>query len=513
MSDGSINLADILESHADTFGDRIAVITDDCVYTYGYIDNEATRLANFLKSCGFGYGDHIAIHSRNRIEWIYAFYACLKIRAVPININYRYSKNELLYLYNNANVVATLVSDEFYDDVYSIYSNLPKLKWVGKFESIYENSVRSFGCQRNFEKRSGDDIYITYTGGTTGMPKGVVWRQEDLILAAMNKGRNNAPIDSVKELSLECLNKQFIPKIMCTTPMMHASGQWVMGSALVLGATYIMYTNKTFTGYHCLSLAEKSEANSMSIIGDGMAITLIDELSKNTYNLKNLFSINNGGAFLSEINKKKLIELLPHISVMDVYGGSEIGGVVAKVNDSSFVSPEDTIIVDDNYNKVDCNIIGKIAKTGHLPIGYYSDSLKTNMVFKEIDDKRWCIPGDLGYITESGELVLLGRDNNCINTGGEKVYPEEVEEVIKSYPGVTDAVVIGKHHDRWGQQVTCVINCDTEIDFASLKKFCLNYLADYKIPKEFIKSNLIPRNEIGKIDYKKIKELYDLRPI
>lgn len=509
MSSGSINIADILESHAAIIGDRIAVITDDCFYTYGEINHRANKLANHLLACGFKAGDHIAIHSRNRIEWIDAFYACLKIRAVPININYRYTKNELKYLYNNSHARGVIVSQEFYDDVASIYSELPKLRWVGTIETMYENAVRHVKAIQDFEKRSGDDLYITYTGGTTGMPKGVMWRQEDLIYAAMNKSRGDLPIENAPQISLEALDRPNQTRIMCNSPMMHASGQWMMGSALMIGAIFVLYTQKSFTGPECLALAEKAEVNSMNVIGDGMASVIIDELNKNKYNLSSLISINNGGAFLSEDNKNKILQLLPGRFVMDVYGGSEIGGVLTKIhtndNKSNFNNNTLIKVFDDSLNECDPNILGKIGKSGHIPLGYYNDLDKTNEVFKVINGIRWSIPGDLGYKDEHGDIILRGRDSLCINTGGEKVYPDEVESVVRSYPGIHDAVVFGTPHPVWGERVSCCIVCDGFVDIDKIKAYCKTNLADYKVPKVFNMIESIPRNEIGKIDYQSLK--------
>lgn len=509
MSSGSINIADILESHAAMIGDRIAVITDDCIYTYGEINHRANKLANHLLSCGFKKGDHIAIHSRNRIEWIDAFYACLKIRAVPININYRYTKNELKYLYNDSDAVGSIVSQEFYDDVASIYSELPKLRWVGVIESMYENAIRYTKAIQSFEARSGDDLYITYTGGTTGMPKGVMWRQEDLIYAAMNKSRGDLPIKDSYQISLETLDKKQQARIMCNSPMMHASGQWMMGSALMIGAVFILYTQKSFTGPACLALAEKTQAHSMNVIGDGMASAIVDELNKNKYNLPNLMSINNGGAFLSEDNKNNLLKLLPGRFVMDVYGGSEIGGVLTRIhtdnNNPNFNNNTLIKVFDELYNECNINVTGKIGKSGHIPLGYYNDINKTNEIFKLIDGVRWSIPGDLGYKDGNGNIVLRGRDSLCINTGGEKVYPDEVESTVKSYPGINDAVVFGTPHPVWGERVSCYIICNDIIDINEIKAYCRKNLADYKVPKVFTVVDAIPRNEIGKVDYALLK--------
>jgi len=511
MYGGSINIADILESHARTIGDRTAVITSDSTYSYKEINNRANKLANYLLDSGFSRGDHIAIHSRNRIEWIDAFYACLKIRAIPININYRYTRNELKYLYNISDTRGAIVSEEFLSDVIAIQNDLPKLEWVEDIESIYKKLDTKFNSNQDFEERSSDDLYIVYTGGTTGMPKGVVWRQEDLIYAAMNKARNGNKIDSPQQLSLEANKKIDQARIMCNSPMMHASGQWMMGSALIIGAVFILYTHKSFIASECLSIVEQNNVNSINIIGDGMAVSLINELKKNKYSLKSLISINNGGAFLSQQNKNELIKLLPHIFVMDVYGGSEVGSALAKIHtkdkNNEFKYDELIKIFDDSLNECSINTVGKIGRTGNIPLAYYNDSKKTNEIFKTINGIRWSIPGDLGYKTESDDIVLIGRDSSCINTGGEKVYPKEVESVITEYPDIIDAVVIGVEDKIWGEKVVCCFSSNKSIDTNNLKLFCKNNLADYKVPKLFIQINSIPRNEIGKVDFKKLKDI------
>lgn len=465
MSARSINLADILEQMADSVPDRLALVTDEQEFTYAQLDERATRNANALKAMGVRPGDHVAVHATNRVEWVESFFGCFKARAVPININYRYVRKELQHVYSDSGCVMSIVAPEYVDAVEEIRDSLPALKHLLVMGEDYEKALQDASSERSNEARSGDDHYIIFTGGTTGLPKGVVWRQEDIVHAALNALRYGAPLESVEKLGADAAANETPVRMLTAGPLMHGGSQWILGNCLVAGATYIMYTRRSYDAEAYLDLAEKSKANSLTVLGDAMARPVADaiEAQPDRWDLSNIFVVSNGAAPLSEGVRAQLRGVFPNRIINDSYGASESGATATQLDDGKartapvFAVGPDVAVVDANMRRVEPGEVGMLARSGHIPLGYLNDPEKTARTFKEFDGKRWAIPGDAARLEEDGTITMLGRGSTTINTGGEKVHPEEVEGVLMEHPDVYDAAVVGTPHERWGEQVTALV--------------------------------------------------------
>jgi len=513
MAQRHIHLADIIELMADAIGHKTAVITGETTRTYAELDERATRLANHLGANGVGPGDHVAIHAMNCIEWVESFYACCKLRAAPINVNFRYVEAELRYLYDNADCVAVIVAPEFVDAVEAVSDSLPDLRHRLVLGDDYESALAAASPERAFGERSPDDLYLVYTGGTTGMPKGVMWRQEDIVRGALNAMRQGAPIDRVEQLAEEAAAAPGQGHLMALGPMMHGGGQWVMGNSHVSGGVFVLYTERRFDPHTVLELASRAGVHSLSTIGDAMARPIAEALLDPAcpdYDLSNLFSIGNGGAPLSSGVREQLRAALPNVIILDSYGASETGAAGSRADAGEGFSaprfntgPDVTVIADDG-RVCDVGEVGKLARSGSIPLGYYKDPEKTAATFPVIDGKRWVVPGDFARIEDDGSITVLGRGSVSINSGGEKIYPEEVEAALVQHPAVFDAVVVGTPSERWGQQVTALVKVreGAEITADELRDHCRNLVADYKLPKDVFVVDAVPRTPVGKVDYK-----------
>ena len=301
MANRHIQLADILEGLADSIGSRLAIVAGDSRRTYAELDDRATRLANHLAAQGVGSGDHVGVHATNCIEWIETFYACFKIRAVPVNINYRYVEAELRYLYSNSDCIAVVVAAEFVDSVEAVHDAFGELRHQLVIGPDYESALEAASPERDFAERSEDDIYIVYTGGTTGLPKGVLWRHEDLVLGALNSYRFGAPLASVTDLVEEVIEKDPM-SLMMMGPFMHGGSQWAMGNVHMVGGSFVLYCEPRFDALRVLEIASETDVNTLSVIGDAMGKPIADLLlgpDAPDMDLSSLFAIANGAAPLT----------------------------------------------------------------------------------------------------------------------------------------------------------------------------------------------------------------------
>lgn len=512
MTQRHLQIGDAFEIVADAVPDREALITEDVTLTYARLDERMTRLANHLRDAGIGRGDHVGIHATNCPEWVESFYACCKIGAVPVNVNFRYVEAELRYLYDNADCVAVIVQPEFVPAVEAVSDALPSLRHRLVIGDEYEAALAAASPERDFPGRSPDDHYIVYTGGTTGMPKGVIWRHEDIILGAMNALRMGAPIERPEQLGEEAAASPFPMRLTALGPMMHGGGQWVMGNAYVGGGTLVLYTGKKFDAHAIWDLVERAKANSVSTIGDAMARPLAEALldpNGPSHDVSSVVSIGNGGAPLSAKVREQLRAALPNAIILDSYGASETGAAGAKMDEGEgysaprFQAGPDVAVLDDDGRRCEVGEVGKLARSGYIPLGYYKDEKKTAATFPTYDGKRWVIPGDFAQLEEDGSITVLGRGSVSINSGGEKIYPEEVEAALKHHPDVFDAVVVGTPNERWGEQVTALVQlregASTGID--DILATCRTLVADYKIPKAVEIVPQVVRTPVGKADY------------
>ncbi|MBV8161333.1 MAG: acyl-CoA synthetase [Acidimicrobiia bacterium] len=498
------NMADLFELVADAAPDRECLVSGARRLTYRQLEERANRLAHHLAEQGVGQDSHIGIYAYNGTEWMEAFIAAMKLRAAAVNVNFRYVDDELRYLFKDADLVALVHGPEF-DPPF----DGPTLE-IG---DEYEAALAASSPERDFGPRSDDDRYILYTGGTTGMPKGVLWRHDDAFFA-MFGGGNYAfePVKTPEELADKARTAAEFT-FLIVPPLMHGAGQWVTGSALFEAKRAVLLDGARFDPVHAWDLVERERCNSMTIVGDAMARPLADALAADPgrWDTSSLLGIGSGGAPLSPTVKQQFAELLPAVMVLDSFGSSETGYQGRAMEGRRFVVDETNAVFDDNLQRLEpgSGQVGRLAKTGRIPIGYYNDPDKTARTFVDVEGRRWSFPGDLATVEEDGTINLLGRGSACINSGGEKIYPEEVEDALKAHADVFDALVLGVPDERWGEQVTAIVALRPGATTTpeDLQAHCRSLVAGYKVPKETHFVGQVPRQPSGKPDYKTAKAL------
>lgn len=536
------NLADLFECTADTVPDRVALVYEDRRLTFADLEERSNRLAHHLTEAGVGPGDHVGIYCYNRSEYLEAMLAAFKIRAVPINVNYRYVEDELRYLFTNADIVALIHDRCFSPRVAAVREEIPTLRHLVLIEDgsaeapampnelEYEAALAAASAARDFPSRSADDLYILYTGGTTGMPKGVMWRHEDVFYAAMGGGGGSTgrPITSPEEIADRAQAPAMTMLTAC--PFMHATGQWGGFSTLLTGGKLVIDPMVHFDAGRILGLIEQERVNTLLLVGDASVSPIIDALEKDVVerpgherDLRSLRVLMSSGAMLSPKHKETMFKLMPKLIIFDGFGSSESGmqattftAAEQPLGELRFKAGANTTVVDEQLRPVErgSGAIGRVASKARVPIGYYKDPDKTAATFVEIDGDRWVIPGDMATIDTDGTIRLLGRGSLCINSGGEKIYPEEVESALRSHPDVADAVVIGMHDDRWGEHVTAVVSprpgCVPTLD--QLDAHCRTTIAGYKVPRELHLVERVERLATGKPDYAWAKDIALAQP-
>jgi acyl-CoA synthetase (AMP-forming)/AMP-acid ligase II len=529
------NLADLFELVVDAAPDREVIVSPARRLTFRQLDERANRLANVLTGLGVGAGDHIGLQLLNGSEYLEGMLAAFKLSAVPVNINFRYVEGELRHLYDDADLVAVVHHRRFSPRVGAVATDAKTLKHLlvvddDSGESVaagaidYEQALAAASPARPANpSRSGDDRYIAYTGGTTGMPKGVVWRQEDIFFAAMGGGdvfQSGNFIKTPDEL-LERM-PEVGGTILTTPPLMHVSAQWGVFHSLFAGGRVVFPPQGPFDADAVLRLVADEGVNILTIVGDAMARPIADAVARaqqdgSPYDLSSLFVIGSGGAVLSTTAKARLAELLPSLMIVDGFGSSETGVVGNKMHSAGdtstaprFTVNAQTQVLDDNGAPVEpgSGQVGRLARKGHVPLGYYKDEVKTKATFIEVDGDRWVLPGDYATVEEDGTVVLLGRGSTSINTGGEKVYPEEVETALMTSQDVADAIVVGLPDDRFGERVVAVVlpSPGATPTLEALQQHARSSLAGYKLPRELVLVDHIERTPAGKADYKWAKE-------
>jgi 3-oxocholest-4-en-26-oate---CoA ligase len=515
------NLADLFEAVADAVPEREALVCANRRLTYSQLDERSNRLAHYLEGEGIGPGEHVGLYLHNCTEYIEASLAAYKLRAVPININYRYVEAELAYLFDNADLVGLVHHREFAPRIAAIAPKKPKLRTLiavadgsgaacGSAE--YEAAIAAHSPDRDFQLRSGDDLYILYTGGTTGMPKGVMWRHEDIFFAAMMGGNPYGPPPERPEDVAESATARGIATMLPAAPLIHGAAQWATFIAIYGGGKVVIAPGKRFDPELVWRLAAEENVNSITIVGDAMARPLAEALTAAPLELSSLRVIGSGGATFSEHVKDQLKEHLPGVVVMDSFGASEGGYQGAHVGRGAdgtaprFRADATTAVFDDKLRRLepDGGQVGMLARKGRIPIGYYKDPEKTARTFVEIEGERWVLPGDMALVEADGTITLLGRGSACINSGGEKVFPEEVEAALRSHPAVFDAVVVGVPDEKWGERVTAVVQPRPGVNLTleQLDKHCRGYVSGYKLPRGLTLVDELVRQPSGKPDYR-----------
>jgi acyl-CoA synthetase (AMP-forming)/AMP-acid ligase II len=529
------NLADMFEHAADNFGEREYIVCSGQRRTYAELEARANRLAHHLADHGVGPGDHVGIYAYNSVEWIETLWAVFKLRATWVNINYRYVEEELRYLFDNADMVALVYQREFAPRVLAVRDELPLLRHtvviddssdidIGAVGSVpYEEAMASGSPERDFAPRSPDDRYILYTGGTTGMPKGVVWRHEDVFFAL--GGGIDVPT-STRVTRPEAMVEKGLAAAAPTislpiAPLMHGATQWsVMGGGLQGNKSVLV---PRFEAREVWSLVDAEKVNLLFITGDAMARPLIEALeeSSDDYDLSSLVALSSTAAVFSPSVKDQFLDRFPNLVLSDSLGSSEGGangysivqrGKTAMKGGPTVNPVVDSIVLDESLQPVAAGSgeVGKVARKGNIPLEYYKDPVKTAETFVTAPDgTRYVIPGDFAMVEADGTITLLGRGSVSINSGGEKIFPEEVEAAVKSHPDVYDCTVVGVPDERWGQRIAAVVQLrpGTEPTLDAIQEHCRTKIAGYKVPRELHVVDTFVRSPSGKPDYRWAKEI------
>src|SRR5580658_5778410 len=524
------NLADLFEGAVDAFPDREYLVAEGQRLTYAQLEERANRLAHHLAAQGVRKGEHVGIYALNSTEWVITAWAVFKLRAVWVNINYRYVHDELRYLFTNADLVALVHQRQFSPRVAALLPDLPALRHVIVIDDDsqepdpcpeavgFEEALEDGSPERDFAPRSGDDIYILYTGGTTGMPKGVVWRHEDVFFAlgggidAMTGTRMERPEQMVEKGLAAGGPLTFLP----IAPLMHGATQWgVMGQSFT-GNRIVLVAK--FDPHEVWSMIEREKVNMVMITGDAMGKPLIEALDEPgaNYDLSSLIGFTSTAALFSPAVKDEFFRHFPNLIMTDAIGSSESGnngitrvqpGATAMKGGPTVTAVGESVVFDDALNlvKPGSGVIGKIARAGNIPIGYYNDPKKTAEVFITVDGRRYVMPGDFATIEADGSVTLLGRGSICINSGGEKIFPEEIEAVVRNHPDIMDAIVVGAPDERFGQRVAAIVEPRPGHEAPSLEvvqEHCRGHVAGYKVPRQLHVVDKIERSPSGKPDYR-----------
>ncbi|WUI00751.1 acyl-CoA synthetase [Spirillospora sp. NBC_00431] len=516
------NHADLFEGVAGAVGERVALVCGDRRLTYAELDEHANRLAHHLADAGVRPGQHVAVQLCNGIEYAAALLAALKIRAVPINVNYRYVEGELLYLYRDSDSVALLYDVEFEDRVAATAPDAPELRHlvaVGGAPSIpgavaYGEALKhADGTRAGFPARSADDLYIIYTGGTTGMPKGVMWTTRRLLFAFWNP---TLPRPAKPEDIVEMARAGGPLVMMPVPPLMHGAAQIASWITWFMGAT-LVYTRR-FDAADVWRTVAREKVNSLTVTGDAMAIPMADELARGGHDTSSLLAFVSTGAIFTGSVRDRVQSLLPDTMVMDRFGSTESGSTAEAVAGSApenglrfAPDVDDVTVLDDAFRPVEpgSGIVGQVARTGQIALGYYNDPDKTARTFPVVDGRRWLLTGDIATVEKDGSIAVYGRGSQAINTGGEKVFPEEIEAVLKGHPAVYDAVVTGIPDERWGSRVAAVVqpSAGREPAAEELDAHCRGRLSGYKVPRRYAFVAEMKRSPAGKADYRWAKRV------
>jgi acyl-CoA synthetase (AMP-forming)/AMP-acid ligase II len=530
------NLADLFENAVDHFGDREYVVAEGKRRTFSQLEERANRLAHHLAANGVGPGDHVGIYAYNCVEWVEVLWAVFKIRAVWININYRYVEDELAYIFENADLVAIVYAREFAPRVESVRHTLGRLKHSvviqdgsdADFSSLgsadYEAALASSSPERDFGPRSPDDRYILYTGGTTGMPKGVVWRHEDVFFAlgggldAQTGERAQRPEDMVEWGKRSETQLCFLS----IAPLMHGASQWSVMSGSFVGRKSVLVAK--FDPAELWRLVGAEMVNNLMITGDAMGRPLVEALDAPgaSYDTSSLFLVVSTAAVFSPTVKDDFFNHFPNLLIIDSIGSSESGGngmaLITKGNTAmigggpTVKAGPGTVVLDESFEVLPpgSEVVGKVARCGNIPIEYYKDPKKTAETFVTgKDGRRYAMPGDFATIAADGTITLLGRGSVSINSGGEKIYPEEVEAAVKSHRDAYDCVVVGVPDERYGSRVAAVVQprAGARPSLEEIQEQCRKKIAGYKIPRQLHLVESIERSPSGKPDYRWAKAI------
>ncbi|MGW9555284.1 acyl-CoA synthetase [Nocardiopsis sp. NPDC055551] len=532
-SDTPFSLPALMAAVAEAVPERIALVAGPRRLTYRALDERATRLARHLVGAGVRPGENVAILSFNRAEWMESFLGVLRAGAVPVNVNYRYVAGELRHVLSDSHAAALIAEDSLAATVTAIRPDLPRLRHVllladgtertaegTDYESALTAQGEDVGTPRSaLPGTSGDDHYLLYTGGTTGYPKGVLWRQADVFRAAVERRSPGTPRartpDEVAERAVRC----FPQRMLVLGPVMHAAGQWHALSMLLCGKRVVLSTDRSFRPDRVLELAHREGVHALQLVGDAMARPLARHLLTEPELCPDLTSVRSGGTPLTPAVRNLWRAWRGDVTLADSYGGSETGvcgsatapdeaATVADATDRrSFTMGGSISVLDDALRPLRPGSpqVGRIARTGRIPLGYYNDPIATARTFPtDAEGRRWALSGDYGTRATDGSIDLLGRGSVVINTAGEKVYPEEVEAVLKAHPSVDDVIVVPAPDENLGQRVTALVSLapGSDPDEKALRAHCRVRLAGFKVPRTVHFVDRVRRTAVGKQDYR-----------
>jgi acyl-CoA synthetase (AMP-forming)/AMP-acid ligase II len=530
------NLADLFEHAVDTFPEREAITCARADApavqrrTFAELDERANRLAHHLAQAGIGPGDRVGVYALNCAEWVESLLAICKIRAVCVNVNYRYVTDELAYLLGMAEPTALIYQQRWAQRVAEVAPGLPGLRHLvvvedgskaddaGPAAVPYEEAVASGSPARDFAPRSPDDHYLLFTGGTTGLPKGVVWRQEDVFFALgggidVTNGHRMATPEEIAGTGYDH-PVTFFP----IAPLMHGATQWGLMQQLFKGNRAVLLDR--FDASRIWELVEAERVNVVMITGDAMGRPLVEALDQpgTGYDLSAFFGLVSSAALFSAPVKRRFLERFPTLYLSDAIGSSEggaggisQGGAGADGAGVTTTAIGDSEVVDEDLNPLPPGEVGRLARRGNVPLCYLGDPVKSAEVFRTgPDGQRYAVPGDWARREPDGRITLLGRGSSCINSGGEKIFPEEVESAIKAHPGVYDTVVVGATDERWGETVVAVVQPRAGHEGLTLRQIqdhCRDRIAGYKVPRRLHLVTEVQRTPTGKPDMRWAKEV------
>ena len=535
MSSPQFSVAEVHEAISASRPDEVCLVYRDRRLTWAELTDRTRRLANHLIAQGLGCHterdhlqshesgqDHLAIYLHNGNEYLEAMLGSFKARVAPFNVNYRYVAEELQYLLNDSQSTAVVVHSQFTPTLAEVLPDLPKLRVILQVDDgsglpllpgavWYEEALAAASAERPAVEWSGDDLYILYTGGTTGMPKGVLWRNADANVECFG-GSKADDIDAIVAEATGGLKALLAP------PFMHGAGHWMSFRAWNMGGTvYVQDNTERLDPEDIWSMVQREQLNFLLIVGDAFGRPLLDQLDTTAYDLSSLTVLLSGGAPLSAGLKEQFLAHLPTLMIVDGLGSSEAGGQLSHVSvgtgatTGTFpISPGNHVLGDDLTSELAAGDeeLGWLAKSGRLALGYLGDAAKTARTYPVVDGVRYAVPGDRARLRVDGIIELHGRDSVTINSGGEKIFAEEVEAAIKAHPAVYDCVVAGRPSERWGNEVVAIVRVREgyEVDDEGLRAEAEHHIARYKLPKAFVYVTDVVRSPAGKADYRWAKQ-------
>lgn len=533
--------ATLWEAIAEAQPDHVAVVLGDTKIRWRDLDHRASRLAAAFDAHGVGHDAKVAQLLYNCPEYLESAYASFKVRASTVNVNYRYKAPEIVHVVSDSDAEVLIYHGVFSEVVDEARASLPQVKLfvqvdggdgVGLLPGAvdYEALITSHEPMAPIE-RSGEDSLLLYTGGTTGLPKGVVWTHRGLFGAlgftaygAMGIDAPTSPAE-VGRIAAELNAAGKSPVNMTAPPLMHGTALFLAFGTFVLGGTVVLLAGRRFDPAELLNLVQRERVNQLSIVGDAFARPIAAELKRadeagTPYDVSSLQRVLTTGATTSAEHKRVIMRYAPHTMVMDMIGASEGGPFALSVtppgqdplDTAIFTALPNTVVLDpETGEKIPAGSgrSGMLGVSGPMPEGYYKDPVKTSTTFPVIDGIRYTVPGDFATVDADGTVHLLGRGSVCINTGGEKVYPEEVEVAARSHDGIHDCVAVGIPDERFGQAVTLVASRadGAAVTEAEVIGHVKSLIADYKAPKKVVFVEAVYRSPSGKADYRWAQDL------